>query len=159
MTKSTTTMTTLREEDDLTTMESQRQAGSLRALHHTSEATINSNVYSWGGRRWDRGTILGGWDDRKGSRWRRFGGDIRAPRNHFQNYLLPTPEQQKDGNLFRMHPGSEAALLAPWSACVQGPMIGRIEKRSPKYFHMRSMYLGIFGNSNISVDPVGRLLM
>jgi hypothetical protein len=37
-------------------------------------------------------------------------------KNQFQIYFLPTPEQKKHRNLFRMHPGNKAALLVPWCA-------------------------------------------
>ena len=43
-------------------------------------------------------------------RWRQFCGEIRASQNCLQTYLPLTPEQQKDQNLFRMHPGIGAAL-------------------------------------------------
>ncbi len=46
---------------------------------------------------------------RRWQQWRKW-----QPKNQFQIYFLPTPEQKRHQNLFRMRPGNKAALLVPW---------------------------------------------
>ena len=38
----------------------------------------------------------------------------KTNKKKFQIYFPPTLEQKRHHNLFRMRPGSKAALLAPW---------------------------------------------
>jgi hypothetical protein len=38
------------------------------------------------------------------------------PKNQFQIYFLPIPDQKRHRNLFRVHPGNKAALSVPWCA-------------------------------------------
>jgi hypothetical protein len=62
-------------------------------------------------------TVWGGVDKREGQ-FRGGGatekGITSFPLNQFQTYLPATPVHRKDRNLFRMCPGSEAVLSAPW---------------------------------------------
>ena len=73
----------------------------------------------WGGVEEGEGQFRGGEMTEKG----RDGGDwveiALSLLNRFQTYLPATPgRQEKDWNLFRMFPGSEAALSVPLWACL-----------------------------------------
>ena len=84
-----------------------------QALCHPSEATINScrqfreeltrERDDFGGRKTEKG--------RGGNDWVKI---TSSSLDQFQINFPHTPEWQMHGNLFRMRPGSKAALLAPW---------------------------------------------
>jgi hypothetical protein len=67
---------------------------------------------------WGEGDEIEGqfWGNRqqKGQGGGNLVGITSSPLNQFQINFLSTPEQKKHWNLFRMDPGSKAALLAPW---------------------------------------------
>jgi len=111
----TTTMRRRRgrmDDDDAMAMGVQRHAERSRAPRHPSEATINL-CRQFGEESMRVRDNFGGGATEKG----RGGGDrvdiTSSPLNQFQTYLPATPVQRKDRNLFRMCPGSEAALSAP----------------------------------------------
>ena len=56
--------------------------------------------------------------NRKGSRWRQLSGDPFIFTQSIPNLPSGYPSAEKDWNLFCMHPGSEAALSAPWWSCL-----------------------------------------
>jgi hypothetical protein len=101
------------DDNDVMAMGGHRHAERSRAPRHPSEATINlcrkfreeltRDRDNFGGRTTEKG---------------QGGGDsveiTSSPLNQFQTYLPATPMQRKDQNLFRMCPGSEATLSAPW---------------------------------------------
>jgi len=102
------------DDNDAMVMGGQRHAEHLRVLRHPSEATINL-CRQFGEESTRERDNFGGGGDRKGSRWRRLSGDHFISTQSIPNLPSGHPSAtEKDQNLFRMCPGSEAALLVPW---------------------------------------------
>ena len=93
-------------------MGSQQRAKCLRPMCHASEATINLCQQFEEELKRER-------DNFGGVRWQKRVEIALSLLNRFQTYLPATPgRQEKDWNLFRMFPGSEAALSVPLWACL-----------------------------------------
>jgi hypothetical protein len=97
-------------------MGSQKRAKFLRALCHPFEETINI-CRKFGEESRRERYDFGGWE-KKGSRWKRLGGDHFISTQSIPTHLPHTTEWKTHGILFRMCPRSKAALLAPWWACL-----------------------------------------
>ncbi len=113
-------MTTMRwrqgqkDDDDEMAMGGQQHTECLQAPRHPSEATINLCRQFGEELTRERDNFGGGGAIEKCRR----GGDLvdikSKPNKKIQNNQTATPVQKKDRNLFRMCPGREATILAPW---------------------------------------------
>ncbi len=92
-----------------------QNACEICANHPRQQSTYADSL---GRSRWERGTIFGDGrteNGRGGSDWVEI---TSSPLNQIRINFPHTPEWQSHGILFCMCPGSKAALLAPWWACL-----------------------------------------